>query len=159
MFIANFVLIMVFSCFSGVNFPPTASQPLSLFITPAHQTVKVGSEIKIRTKLTNQTDHVITFFDTNFDCDYPTEVRDDKGNLVPLTPYRQQLRCNDRLGDTRNILVTLKPQESIDEEILVHKLYELSRPGSYLVQVSRTIPKKLGDGTVKSNSVKITVTE
>src|SRR6266478_2306912 len=112
MIIVNFVLLMVFHCFSGTNFPPTANQLLSLFITPAHQTVSVGSEVKIKTKLTNSTDHVITFFDTNFDCDYPTDVRDDKGNPAPQTPHRRQLKCNDRLGDTRNILVTLKPQES-----------------------------------------------
>src|SRR6266403_5108418 len=158
MIIVNFVLLVAFHCFSGTNFPPSPDQTLSLVITPAHQTVSAGSEVKIKTKLTNSSDHVVTFFDTNFDCDYPTEVRDDKGNPAPQTPYRRELKCSERLGDTRNILVTLKPQESIDEEIVVNKLYDLSRPGDYLIQVSRTVPKKLGGGSIKSNTIMITLT-
>jgi hypothetical protein len=35
----------------------------------------------------------------------------------------------------------------------------MSRPGKYTVQVSRAVPKELGGGTVKSNTLTITVVE
>jgi hypothetical protein len=37
------------------------------------------------------------------------------------------------------------------------KLYDMSRPGKYLIQVSRVVPKELGGGVVKSNAVTVTV--
>jgi hypothetical protein len=37
--------------------------------------------------------------------------------------------------------------------------YELSRPDDYYIQVTRKIPKVLGQGTVASNVITITVTE
>lgn len=157
MMIVNSVLLMVFHCFFGMTFPRAVNEPLSLSVTPPEQTVSVGSKIKVKTTLTNTTDHVLNFFDTNFDCDYTTEVRDDKGNPAPETGYKKQLRCNNGLGDSRNILVTLKLQESISEEILVTRLYELTRPGNYVVQVLRRIPKEIGKGPNRSNTVTITL--
>lgn len=156
--IDNSVLLIVFYCILGINFPRATIEPLSLSVTPAEQTVGVGAEIKVRTKLTNITNHVLSFFDTNFDCDYMTEMRDDSGNPAPETHYKKQLSCNESVvGDSRNILVTLKPQESVMEEIQVTRLYELNHPGNYVLQVRRRIPKDVGNGPIKSNSVTITV--
>lgn len=152
-------LPMILCCISRIGFSQITIEPLSLTITPAEQTATAGAIIKVKAKLTNLTDHVITFFDTNSDCDYLTEVRGDSGNPAPETAYKRQLQCSDKSGDSRNILVSLKPREAIGEEILVSRLYELRRPGNYTVQVSRRVPKGVGKGPIKSNVVTITVTE
>ena len=144
--------------------PKQSEQPfskplLSLSISVPEQTVALGSEIKVKTKLTNITDHVLNLVDTNRNCDYLAEMRGDKGDSVPVTDYKRQLRCNGGLTDGRNILVTLKPQESREDEIDLTSLYLVSRVGTYSVFVQRRFPEELGGGTVQSNSITINLTD
>src|SRR6266478_10132961 len=141
------------------NEQPFSKQLLLLSISVPEQTVAIGSEVKVKTKLTNVTDHVLTFFDTNRDCDYWAEMRDNNGDPVPPTDYKRQLKCNARLTDGRRILVTLKPQESTEDEIVLTSLYVLSRAGTYSVFVQRRLPKELGEITVKSNTITINFTD
>jgi hypothetical protein len=156
---AKFVLFMIVPYLAATSFPQGANQSFSLSIAAQEETAKTGSEIKIKTTLTNVTKHDLTFFDTNRDCDYPVEVRNDNGNPAPETEYKQQLRCKEGPSDGRIIMVNLKPQEARHDEIVVTRLYDLTRPGKYFVQVLRKVPKELGQGTVKSNILTITVTE
>src|SRR5215813_11450328 len=104
----RFLLVTILPCFLCANPRPTSDRSLSLSLAPTEQTVKAGAEIKVITKLTNVTNHVVTLSDTQFDCDYLTEVRDNKGNPAPETLYKQRLRCNERLNNSRNILLTLR---------------------------------------------------
>ena len=89
--------------------------PMSLSISPVKQTVKAGSEVTLDAKLTNISDHSLSFFDAISICDYPIEVRDSEGNSAPETAYKQQVKCSQvgmlREGG-RNIVVTLTPHES-----------------------------------------------
>jgi len=156
---AKFVLFTIVPYLVATTFPQTANQLLSLSISVPEQTVRIGSEVKVKTNLTNITDHVLNFYDANRDCDYPVEVLDDKRNSAPETVYKRQLRCNQGLSDGKIENVTLKPHESRQDEIVVTRFYDLTRPGRYFVQVLRKIPKELGQGTVKSNILTITVTE
>jgi|SRR6266404_1878835 len=149
---------------AGQSAPPKQNdQPsnklLSLSISVPEQTVTIGSEVKVKTNLTNITDHVLNFFDSNPDCDYWAELRDDKGDPVPATDYKRQLKCSGRLSDGRRILVTLKPQESRADEIELTRLYVLSRAGSYSLFVQRRLPKELGEITVKSNTTTMNFTD
>lgn len=149
-------LIILPSLF-GTGLPRAANQPLSLSITAPEQVVQIGSELKVKTTLTNLTDHVITLRDRIRACDYLTQVRDERGNLAPETEYQRQLKCNARFTEGRNMAVILKPGESRDDEIIVNQLYELNSPGNYSVQVSRTVPRELGPEAIKSNIITITL--
>jgi|SRR5882762_1666120 len=151
------IQLMLFCGLLGIGSPDPISQPLSLSIAAVEQTGRLGSEVRLRTKLTNISNHVLTFFDTDPDCDYLAEVRDENGNLARPTDHKLLLKCNNGLADGRKILVTLKPQESRDDEILLNRLYQLTRPGNYSVQVSRAIPKELGGGATKSNTITIKI--
>jgi hypothetical protein len=153
------ILLYVSFCFGAAPESTKQVQVLTLSITPTHQAATVGAGVSVKSKLTNQTNHEIEFFDTKFDCDYAVEVRDDKGRLAPQTSYKRQLNCNATAGDTRNILVSLKPQESVEEDILITKTYDLNRPGSYAVQVFRKVPPGLSKQSIKSNIVGITITQ
>ena len=87
-------------------------------------------------------------------------MRNEKGNLVSETPYKRQLRCapSGLLEESRNMLVTLKPQESREEEIVVTRLFELGLPGTYSIEVWRKVPEQLG-GAIQSNVLTITMTQ
>jgi hypothetical protein len=41
----------------------------------------------------------------------------------------------------------------------VSSLYDMSKPGTYAIQVSGPIPASMGTGTMKSNTVTITITQ
>jgi hypothetical protein len=155
----RFALFMILPCLVGTIFLHAASQPLSLSIAAPEQTVQIGSELKIKTTLTNLTNHVITLRDRIRACDYPVQVRDETGNLAPETDYQRHLKCNARFTESRNILVVLKPQESRQDEIIINQLFDLSVPGTYSVQASRTIPKELGPEPIKSNTITISITK
>ena len=157
--IAQLVLPMIIVPLLSTRVPTSAQEPLSLSVTAVEQTVRIGSEVRVKTKLTNTTKHTLNFYDTNRDCDYPVDVRDDRGNRAPETAYKRQLRCNGRLTDARNILITLKPKQSTEDELVLTRLYDLNRPGNYLVQVWRQIPKEVGKGPIRSNTVTLTMTD
>ena len=154
----KFVLLMILPCLFGTRPTQVANQPLSLAISAPEHVVKVGSELKIRTTLTNVTNHVITLRDSIRACDYPVHVREGSGSLAPETDYQRSLQCNARFTESRNILVILKPRESREDEIIINHLFELNSPGNYSVQVSRRIPKELGPEPINSNTITITVT-
>jgi hypothetical protein len=86
-------------------------------------------------------------------------MRGDKGDPVPVTDYKRQLRCNGGLTDGRRILVTLKPQESREDEIDLTSLYLVSRVGTYSVFVRRRLPEELAGRTVQSNTITINLTD
>jgi len=141
----------------GVMMPRPANQVMSLVITPLRQSVTIGSQVKIEAKLTNVSNHAITLHDTNPDCDFTVRVTDAKGNQPPKTSYNQGLKCGTRLALSRDILVTLAPGESRDQEIMISRLYALNRPGNYFVQVLRRLPSELAETPIKSETITVTM--
>jgi hypothetical protein len=135
-----------------------AGEIFSLKISTSQENVSIGSEIKLRTMLTNETDHDITIHERNRACDYALEVRNSRGELAPETEQERQLKCGEAVAG-RNIIVTLKPGEDYEGEIYVNGLYDMTQPDKYTLQVAREIPKELGKGTVKSNIITIDVSD
>jgi len=154
------VLLVIFPWVFGSSFPQTTNRPMSLSISASERVFKIDTKVEIKATLSNLSDNVITLNDRIRACDYPVEVRDEKGNLVTETPYKQQLRCTPSglLEESRNMLVTLKPQESREEEIVVTGLFELRLPGTYSIQVWRKASEQLG-GAIQSNVLTITMTQ
>jgi hypothetical protein len=155
----RFLMLMLLANQTVASVPQIERPPLSLSIVAAEETVSVGTEVRLKTTLINITKRVLTIFDTNMGCDYPVEVRDDKGKSAPETEYKQRLRCNSGLDEGKRVMITLNPQQSRHEEIVVTRFYDLSRPGKYFVQVLRKIPKEFGENAIKSNIIEITVKE
>ncbi len=134
-------------------------QPFSLTIERPTRKLQPSSPVEIKLTLTNTSGREITFIDTNRWCDYGIEIRDSHGQLPPETRYKRELKCGFRVMAGRRMIRALQPRESFQDEMPVSQLYDLSRPDDYYIQVARKVPKKLGDGTVKSNAVTITVIE
>ena len=148
--VVSFLLVSLAS-FAGTN-----GAPFSLTIAGPEAPIKNGSKINVHVRLTNTSVHEITLFDTNRDCDYRVEVSIN-GNPARETEYKRALRCDETMILERNVLVTLKPQQSTEDNIMISNLYDMTTPGTYLVRVMREIPKNLGRGTVQSNSITIAV--
>jgi hypothetical protein len=155
----TYLLLALFICLSTKGVVRAGERVFSLSSSLLSRTAQIGSPVDIKLKLTNVTDHAVTFFDKNVDCDYSAEIHDDRGASVRETEYKRQLKCDAGDANARNILVRLQPQESRDEQITLTRFYELSRSGRYTVQAIRKVPKELGGGTVKSNAITLTINE
>jgi hypothetical protein len=131
---------------------------LSLKLTELAPGTKAGGKILVRITITNESDHEITYHNTN-SCNYSFKVLTSAGIPVSETEMAKALNCGDKIDmeiSGRNIVVTLNPGESSSEDRLVTELYDMTLPGDYSVQVDRTFP---GIGHFISNIVKVTVTE
>lgn len=135
--------------------------PLSVVVSPASQTVKSGTDVKLKTAIRNTSSHELIFFDRNPICDYPIKISDGDGNQPPESEVKQQSRCDRKtqLDGARNILIRLKPGDSRDEEISVSYYYDVRRTGTYTVQVFRHLPAEISTEDIPSNSVTFVVTE
>jgi len=153
------LIFLTILCYFTAKAPTQAeSQILSLSISVPEQSIRIGSEVKVKTILTNVTDHVVNLSDSNRDCDYAAQVFDSKGNAASETTYKQRLRCDKGQSDGRMVVVALKPHESKQDEIVLSRLYSL-KPGRYEIQIARVIATDPDKRTVKSNIITITLTE
>lgn len=148
--------VVFFLFFSLVSFAGTNGAPFSLTIVGPEAPVKSRSEIKIHVSLTNTSAGVINMFDTSRYCDYQVEVIVN-GNPAKETEYKRALSCEGPTILNRNVLITLKPQESTEDNLTITDLYDMASPGNYVVRVMRKVPKDLGQGTATSNALTITV--
>ena len=129
---------------------------LSLKLTVLTPSVKAGSQIGIRVTTTNETDHLITYHNTNL-CNYSFKVLTGAGTPVSETKVKKALNCGGKVDvkiTGRNIIVTLKPGESSSENIVLTELYNMSQPGKYSIQVDRKFP---GIGHFSSNVASVDV--
>lgn len=152
-------LFRLLACALLVGPVSAGSQPFSLNLEAMQQKVQSGSQVQLKLTLTNTSDSEITVVDTNTWCDYTFEIRDSKGQSATETDFKRDLKCATRSTAGRRIIRTLKPHESFEDELFVSQAYVMSRPDDYSIQAARGIPKELGRGIVKSNSVIITITE
>lgn len=154
----NLLLIGSFCSVGPMSHGPSAP-PISLSIRATQETTKRGSDVTINVTLTNLTNHAVVFTDRNSACDYAVDVRDSAGLPAPQTEYKRTLKCGTKLADGRNIIVTLKPGESRQEQLIITRACDLERPGIYSVRALRTFPDDIGDGTATSNQVQVVITE
>lgn len=140
----------------------TGQVPFSIAISTQSDLVKAGAEILVEITLTNTSDHEIRLGKApgnlpQAESEYSIEVRDSKGHLAPDTDYGHKVREKKiwfyRSRDSFN----LQPGESLKDGTVITKLYDLSRQDRYTITVSRPIPEQWGKGTVKSNSINITI--
>lgn len=77
---------------------------------------------------------------------HDVEVRDDKNDLAPETEYHRKIKG--RLPATpgkapsppnvrSDIFIPIKPGETRNDDLTISKLYDLSKPGKYTIQVLR----------------------
>jgi hypothetical protein len=140
-----------------VRFPP-AREYFSLALSTMQESVSTGSEIRLTIKLTNQTNHVISLIDMDQRCDFRVEVRNSRGQPVRETEQKHRFKCADPVAG-KVIQIILKPGEQREYLLFLNDLYDMTSPDEYLAEVYRQIPKEMGDGRVKSNTITLRVTK
>jgi hypothetical protein len=134
----------------------SAQSPFSISLATASPSVKAGTDVWMKIQLTNKTQHNLSvpIMDANgVDTEYQYDVHAMSGDPAAKAPNAHP---EIQIGSIKSRIV--KPGESTGwEEVRVSKVYDLSRPGEYVIQVSRQVPDQK-DAVVKSNKVNITVT-
>jgi hypothetical protein len=136
---------------------------ISVTISAASETVKVGSELRIKILITNKSDHEILLGKPAGKAGQGEflnliEVRDERGNAVPKTRYYRQIRGEEYVPVgvyLSTIGFSVKPGESMEEEAIVSKLYDLDKVGKYRIQTQHDDPDN--KALVKSNTITVTV--
>jgi hypothetical protein len=133
----------------------SAQAPFSISLAATDQSVKAGADVWVKIQLTNksQQDLSAPVMETNgVDTEYQYDVRGTNGaapNKVPNAHPEIQI------GSIKSRI--LKPGQSSGwQEVRVSKVYDLTHPGEYMVQVSREVPGQ--KEVVKSNTVTVIIT-
>ncbi len=137
------------------------NQPFSLFIIGPQKAMTAGEACDISVTLTDVSGKPIPLRVTNGEegayRDFGlTVVSEPSGSLlkpIPIDPVREKFQANFSFQ-----FKTLQPNGSMNHTLHVCKLFDLSKPGKYEVQVRRDVPKEIGTGVVISNAIVITTT-
>lgn len=157
------------SALSGDAAAPVKA-PFSITINVPSSTVKVGSVLKVEITLTNISDHKIELFRApgkdNGEFNSKLEILQHSGKAARETNYRKLLRREPSTGNENErvaqfagseIAVSVDPGKSIQDAIVANRLYDLSEPGKYAIQVSR-FDRYYSRTWVRSNRIILTVT-
>jgi hypothetical protein len=159
---------------SSAQMPITEPAFFSVTISTPGSEVKIGSTVELTITTKNISAQNIYH---GFVAGGPPgrsvdiDLRDSGGNPVLETPYGRKAHGKDRKpwsGSSFVERVLVKPGETFDEKVDLSKEYDLSRAGTYTIQVQRSdlvsneqlkSHAKMGIGnTVKSNTITITMT-
>jgi hypothetical protein len=137
----------------------SVKQPFAIVISAEEQTLKAGSTVSIKVRLTNTSSQPLdasgSFSDlTGLDSNFLFDVRDNQGHLAPKRIYRH----SELAGGHAILDRIVRPGETLTENQDISRLYDMTKPGKYVIQISREIPKEMGGGVVRSNTVAVTVT-
>ncbi|MFZ0819061.1 MAG: hypothetical protein WAM91_03260 [Candidatus Acidiferrales bacterium] len=158
-------LVFAFSGYSNI-ISQSGPQPFTITLIDSRPVISPGAEARIQITLTNTSSRDASFGrearDDEAEAHCTVDVRNSVGDPAPDTALGLRLKGKDskhipfEFGS--HTMVTLKPGESLKEEAVISKLFDITIPGKYSVQVIRQIPQELGGGAIKSNIIIITVT-
>jgi hypothetical protein len=141
---------------SGQN--QTAKSPLSIVITVETPILKAGSNMWVNGRLTNTSNKPLDASGcycgpSGLDSYLTWEVRDDKGRMASKRTYpHPELTTSSAILDR-----IVKTGESIAASQDISRLFDMSRPGKYVIQASRRTSDEKDSDVVKSNKVTVTV--
>jgi len=145
--------------------PDAINRAFSIDISAAQDMVKSGSAVTVRSVVKNVSDEKIWVVSLGEDVTY--HVWDSRGFSLPRAknkgePARLQLRL-DKHGQqvvvpcapTRGVWFPVQPGQTVEDDFVVSDLYNLARPGTYMIQAARFDPES--HEAVKSNTITIKV--
>jgi hypothetical protein len=159
------VVIASATCVSASGQDQSEQHPLLMTIKAKDRSVKAGSPILVDVTVKNISNQSLSFGKEQpikrdqGGWTYQVDVLDAKGvRSVETTFYRGILghltpdeRANEELAPGSGFIFLLKPGEMTMDQVDVGRLYDLSRPGVYMIQFRHA-------GSGKSNAVTVTVT-
>jgi hypothetical protein len=152
-------LVNVMLLASATLFSQEAPANRTLKVTIADETpsIQTGAPLQVNVTLTNISDNEVNVSDavsnmTGQRNNYLLEVTDGKGNKATKRTFNHE-----ELASWKTVLRSLKPQESLTDQIDLSRQYLLN-PGTYSIRVVRVVPKESGGGYAVSNPLTVEVT-
>jgi len=150
------VLILIVLAACAASSAKNSTAPFTLTLEAKENPVQPGSEVKVDIMLRNSSNRAMYMSCGLSELDYALDVRDSQNRVPPETEYARKLKGRPYFSNDQ--VFYLQPGESLPKaQWVVSKFYDLTRPGKYTIQVSRAVPKEVGGGTIKSNTITITV--
>jgi len=115
---------------------------------------RVGYPVEVTILLTNTSDRDMSGAvadQMGLASGYKYDVRDEDGN-----PVKRQQWQGPVIGRTRDS-GPVRPGETRTQRSEITSAYDLSKPGTYTIQVSRPVSDEPGAALVKSNAVTVTI--
>jgi hypothetical protein len=88
--------------------------------------------------------------------DYDFTVVSESGSSVPMTPFGEQEHRNKTMGGA-SAVAEVAPGKAYRCSVEISRLYELNRPGSYIIQASKAFRDAATSQFVTASSNKLTV--
>jgi hypothetical protein len=136
-----------------------SSHPFTITINAHQENVRPGEEIRVHIVLTNVSDQpLVVLMSPNpaeAELHYTVFVHDQSGKNASETDYGRRIRLRQLIGS--DAATVLKPGEKLEELTVLTKVFDLSAPGEYEVQLSRPVSEDSKDGIVKSNKITVAV--
>ena len=156
-------LLLVFALFipwqpSGAQGVQPSEPWFTVTISTPKPVVKVGTDVKLKVVFINNTREDIRYGAGGpgrsgpvFDLD----LRDSEGKAVPETKRGLTLHGKDPRPWAGSVYsATAHPGNKIEEQLVLNKEYDLSKPGKYTVQLRERHPQSQG---VESNTIPIAI--
>ena len=124
---------------------PQVSQQPTIAIESKNITVASGQPIQIHIVLNNTTDRSFTVFRSGGGASgeqyYSVSVIGPDGDPAALTEYGAAMEKNrHQIVPLYRKMVTVAPSASVDDNVTVSKMFNMTAAGTYVVQVSRPSP-------------------
>jgi|ERR1035437_10059230 hypothetical protein len=138
---------------SVAAYTQAAQQPFTITISADEPTVNAGSDVYINIKQTNTADHVVNCGGMNsngMDRSYVYYVLDENGKSIEKPGEHHEFR------GASPTFCNLATGESVAHDVILSRLYDFTKPGTYTIQVSRYSGNDK-EGAIMSNIITITV--
>jgi hypothetical protein len=134
------------------------TKPFSLTLVTKEPTVKGGTSIWVTVELKNNSDQDIEESGsinamTGADPNLIFDIRDESGNVKQKKAHQHP-----QLASGKPFNRTIHPGETFEKEQDVSRLFDMTGPGKYVIQVYRRATDDGRGAIVKSNTITITVT-
>jgi len=146
---------------TGAARSATATQtapPFSITIRASSAPVKAGSAVYVKVRLLNTSAHEIRECGLGYSHGLDTSYRYNCPNSATTASRKNEKGLEQGLLTVGGEAHALKPGESYEELAPISEACDMSEPGQYLVQLSRSDPGDPSRRAVTSNTIKTTVT-
>ena len=156
------LLLNVFITLAGLGHVLAAQGPFTVTISADAPVVKAGRPVIVNVTVTNTSKREIDASGSvneslGMDTYNRYDIRDASGNSVDKAANKQA----EPVVGGGGMPIMIKPGESkLVSSDVVSTAYDLSRPGRYTIQLSRSASgRSKEEPTIKSNKITVTVTE
>jgi len=136
--------------------------PLTITIS-GPRTIPAGSDLTIHIVTTNVSDQSVQICSASeqagtVEVYYKVAIHDEKGEEPPITDFGRRAKTSYVVQENARTLCEWPPNWTLAYSMAVSKQYDLSKPGKYIVQVTRAASDLSPNSTVvKSNELTVTV--